>query len=117
MSDLVCVLCGRPWVPTFKNVCECGGFCSWGEAKGGSPSSWLVRDDGSWALKPTPRELGGDPEVDAHTGWLTICCPHCGFRQYDQSDPLWSQHHGRGYDEWECPLCYKPVQTTFARSS
>jgi hypothetical protein len=36
----VCVLCGRPWLPSVKNRCECGGFCTWGKAKGEKPASW-----------------------------------------------------------------------------
>lgn len=47
----VCVLCGQPWVPGFKSRCECGGFCSWGIAKGAPPDSWDVLSDGSWRPK------------------------------------------------------------------
>lgn len=53
-DNLVCVLCGEPWVPGFKNRCECGGFCTWGETKGGSPSSWKVDEKGKWTPKSTP---------------------------------------------------------------
>lgn len=44
-GDLVCVLCGEPWEPGYKNRCECGGFCTWGPSKGAQPSSW--NEDGS----------------------------------------------------------------------
>jgi len=53
-KELVCVLCGKPWVPKFKNRCECGGFCTWGEEKGGNPSSWNVTEKG-WIPKPAPK--------------------------------------------------------------
>ena len=53
-TDLVCVLCGSPWLPEIKNRCECGGMCSWGKKKGGLPSSWEVHEDGSWTPKPPP---------------------------------------------------------------
>ena len=39
-TNLVCVICGDPWEPAFKNLCECGGFCSWGYEKGGVALSW-----------------------------------------------------------------------------
>jgi hypothetical protein len=39
---IVCVLCGEPWEPPVKNRCECGGFCTWGEAKGAQPDSWTA---------------------------------------------------------------------------
>ena len=39
-TNLVCVICGNPWEPSFKNRCECGGFCTWGYEKGGDPLSW-----------------------------------------------------------------------------
>jgi hypothetical protein len=35
---LVCVICGEPWVRC-ANRCKCGGFCTWGTAKGAKPSS------------------------------------------------------------------------------
>lgn len=55
--DLVCVLCGIPWVPPSMNRCSgCGGFCSWGPAKGADPSSWIVKD-GQWIPKPVPKDL------------------------------------------------------------
>ena len=41
-SELVCVLCGEPWMPEFKNRCECGGFCSWGYERGGEMLSWGI---------------------------------------------------------------------------
>jgi len=53
-DNLVCVLCGEPWIPGFKNRCECGGFCTWGEKKDGPPSSWNVDTQGRWTPKPTP---------------------------------------------------------------
>lgn len=59
MRPLVCVLCGRLW-RKFANRCKCGGFCTWGEAKGGKPSSWEVGPDGRWAPKPPPRGDGAD---------------------------------------------------------
>lgn len=46
----VCVLCGAYW-PPFQNRCECGGFCTWGPAKGADPSSWIVTGDG-WVPRP-----------------------------------------------------------------
>ena len=52
-DKLVCVLCGRDWIPCM-NRCECGGFCSWGNKKGGKPSSWKVNPDGSWTPNPPP---------------------------------------------------------------
>ena len=54
MATFVCVLCGAPWVPGCKNLCECGGFCTWGPAKGAEPSSWDVDADGNWTPKPPP---------------------------------------------------------------
>lgn len=57
MEDvLVCVICGEPWEPTVKNVCECGALCSWGYEKGGNPLSWDVTPDGKWNPKPPPKE-------------------------------------------------------------
>jgi hypothetical protein len=41
-GSTVCVLCGAPWAPAVKNRCECGGFCTWGPAKGAPPSSWTA---------------------------------------------------------------------------
>lgn len=55
-DKLICVLCGAPWEPGCKNVCECGGFSTWGYAKGGPPSSWDVHEDGSWTPKPVPKD-------------------------------------------------------------
>lgn len=52
-KESVCVLCGEPWVPAIKNRCECGGFCTWGPAKGAQPSSW--NPDGS--PKPPPQDV------------------------------------------------------------
>jgi hypothetical protein len=37
---MVCVLCGKPWEPQHKNVCSCGGICTWGKKKGDEPLSW-----------------------------------------------------------------------------
>ena len=54
---LVCVLCGEPWEPFFKNRCECGGFCTWGDKKGGPPSSFDVTEDGKWIPKPPPKQI------------------------------------------------------------
>lgn len=56
-EGLVCVLCGEPWEPAVKNRCECGGFCTWGEAKDGPPSSWDVSVDGGWTPKPPPADV------------------------------------------------------------
>jgi len=56
-DQLVCVLCGRPWTPGCKNRCECGGFCTWGEKKGGKPSSWNVSETGKWTPKPVPKDV------------------------------------------------------------
>jgi len=55
MSESVCVLCGRPWEPEVKNVCECGGFCTWGPAKGADPDSW-IRTEKGWIPRPPPQE-------------------------------------------------------------
>jgi hypothetical protein len=52
MPESVCVLCGEPWEPSIKNRCECGGFCTWGPAKGAQPSSWT--EDGQ--PRPVPKE-------------------------------------------------------------
>lgn len=57
----VCVLCGAPWEPPVKNLCECGGFCTWGKEKGGPPSSWDVHKNGSWTPKPVPKDLLQQP--------------------------------------------------------
>jgi hypothetical protein len=46
-DNLVCVLCGELWEPEYKNLCECGGFCSWGYEKGGKMLSWGNYDDSS----------------------------------------------------------------------
>jgi len=45
-KDLVCVLCGKPWLPATKILCECGAFCAWGEAKGAEPSPWIKTKNG-----------------------------------------------------------------------
>lgn len=54
----VCVLCGEPWLPSVKNRCECGGFCTWGAAKGAPPDSWDVTEEG-WTPKPVPEDVAG----------------------------------------------------------
>lgn len=78
-DGLVCVLCGEPWTPFFKNRCECGGFCSWGKEKDGPPSSWNVNEQGEWRPKPPPGE--------------TILCPNC-------KEPVWM------FEETAlCPKC------------
>jgi hypothetical protein len=52
----VCVICGTPWEPSFKNCCEvCGGFCTWGKAKKADPDSWIVTDKG-WTPKTVPKD-------------------------------------------------------------
>jgi hypothetical protein len=55
MKGLVCVICGEPWEPEYKNRCECGSFCTWGYEKGGKMLSWgkypfKLKDDESGAL-------------------------------------------------------------------
>ena len=55
---LVCVICGRPWVPSIKNRCNCGGFCTWGDKKGGEPSSWQKVGE-----KYIPRPVQDKPNV------------------------------------------------------
>jgi len=45
---LICVLCGRKWLK-FKNLCECGGFCTWGY-KLNQPLSFTVDNNGNWLL-------------------------------------------------------------------
>ena len=57
MKKLVCVLCGEPWEPPITNRCECGGFCSWGEVKGGEPSSWIKTEKG-YVPRPVPPNTG-----------------------------------------------------------
>jgi hypothetical protein len=52
----VCVLCGRPWTPGIKNVCECGGFCTWGEAKGAEPDSWEKTAGGGYIPRRPPEQ-------------------------------------------------------------
>lgn len=54
-EKLVCVLCGNPWEPPVKNICECGGICTWGSAKGANPDSWAKTDEG-YTLKMPPRK-------------------------------------------------------------
>lgn len=58
-KKLICVLCGKEWEPPVKNVCECGGFCSWGYEPN-KPESFIVDEDGNWHLKPPPKELKKD---------------------------------------------------------
>lgn len=65
---LVCVLCGRWWEPGIKNKCECGGFATWGEARGADPMSWHrtkgaevgfklgTAEPDSWAPNQPPKE-------------------------------------------------------------
>ena len=65
-DTLVCVLCGRPWLPEVKNLCECGGFCSWGEKQGGDPSSWTVTEQG-WIPNPPPAS------ARATAAWADAC--------------------------------------------
>lgn len=48
----VCVLCGAPWVPEVKNVCECGGFSTWGKSKGAEPTSWVKTEHGYVPRQP-----------------------------------------------------------------
>ncbi|SRR5579871_498248 len=50
-GDLVCVLCGRDWSPPIINRCTCGGFCTWGPAKGADPSSW-IKTEGGYVPRP-----------------------------------------------------------------
>lgn len=53
-KKLICVLCGIVW-PMFANVCECGGFSTWGY-KPNEPESFTVDKDGNWHLNPAPKE-------------------------------------------------------------
>lgn len=58
-GNLVCVLCGAPWRST-SNRCvtpTCKGMCTWGEKKGGPPSSWNVDAAGRWSPKPPPEGI------------------------------------------------------------
>lgn len=56
IDDLVCVLCGTKWEP-YANRCDtCGGFCTWGPAKGADPDSWIVTENG-WIPRPPPKDL------------------------------------------------------------
>ncbi len=50
-GELVCVLCGRDWTPPIINVCVCGGFSTWGPAKGADPSSW-IKTEGGYIPRP-----------------------------------------------------------------
>ena len=43
-QKLVCVLCGKEWIPEVKNRCECGGFCTWGYKKGGKMLSRNIKN-------------------------------------------------------------------------
>jgi hypothetical protein len=54
-KKLICVLCGREWLPAIKNRCECGGFCSWGY-KLNKPESFSVDKDNKWHLNPPPQQ-------------------------------------------------------------
>ena len=53
-DGLICVLCGEPWIPSFKNRCECGGFCTWGYEVDGEMLSW--EDYEKRIPKPPPDE-------------------------------------------------------------
>lgn len=55
-NGTICVLCGKPWLPSIKNRCECGGFCTWGYELG-KPLSWIVQEDGKWILNPPSKNL------------------------------------------------------------
>ena len=55
-KKVICVLCGREWLPAVKNLCECGGFCTWGYEPN-KPESFTVDEDGNWHLKPVPKDV------------------------------------------------------------
>jgi hypothetical protein len=63
IENLVCVLCGEPWIPGCKNRCQCGGFCSWGPHKGAEPSSW-TRTKKGYIPNPVPPEVPKQTETD-----------------------------------------------------
>jgi hypothetical protein len=54
--ELICVLCGRPWLPKTKNKCECGGMCSWGYEMG-KPLSYSVTENGKWVPNPVDTSI------------------------------------------------------------
>jgi hypothetical protein len=55
-KETVCTVCGMLWVPPHKNLCECGGFCTWGKEKGADPDSWEYVS-GRWIpRKPNVKE-------------------------------------------------------------
>lgn len=51
-KKLICVLCGRDWIP-YLNLCECGGFCTWG-FEPMKPESYHIDEKGNWILNPIP---------------------------------------------------------------
>jgi hypothetical protein len=55
-KKLICVLCGKEWLPEFKNRCECGGFSTWGYDMG-KPESFIVDENGVWHLKEPPKKI------------------------------------------------------------
>ncbi len=65
IDGYVCVLCGAPWPKSHRNDCEaCGGFCTWGQERGGEPTSWKVTPDG-WIPNPVPAQIDGSGADDA----------------------------------------------------
>lgn len=54
-KKLICVKCGRSW-PKFANLCECGGFCSWGYEMG-KPLSYKIDESGKWIPNPVDTTL------------------------------------------------------------
>ena len=73
MPESVCVLCGEPW-EGIKNRCECGGFCTWGPAKGAQPSSWT--EDGQ--PRPVPREEVMPGESCERVAVYVVTVPYYG---------------------------------------
>jgi hypothetical protein len=55
-KKLICVLCGREWVPSIKNLCECGGFCTWGYTLN-EPESFHIDDKGNGISIPFQKNL------------------------------------------------------------
>lgn len=59
-KEMICVLCGRAWEPAIKNLCECGGFCTWGYELN-KPLSYHKNENGNWVPNPPP----ANPDLDA----------------------------------------------------
>jgi hypothetical protein len=76
-TDLVCVICGEPWEPPIKNRCECGGFCTWGYAKGADPLSWHKTEGGLVPNPPNVRDTVSQPMSDIMAQQAITPAPPC----------------------------------------